>query len=539
MSSRMRIAPFGLVIVVTCGMLPSAAAGQEAPATPAWQAPLGIPVPPFGIAETAPAPPAPWTAPMPGFYYVDEQNSLADDFANPYGYPGKPRRTIPSTLPAGSVVEVHGVYSRAQTSPNGINAQGTAAAPVFIRGASTADRPYLSACWEVSGSYVIVENVELGDCGGFVFLAPAHHAALRHSNLHGTPSGGGFGIQSWNGTTAHDVVVYHNRVHHMGDVHATYDQDNHGIAIGAHVNHVWVVDNSLYGNSGDGIQINAGSRALQSTTHHIYVGRNRAWSNKQSGFWVKQAVDVIFSENLSAHHHPSNSSLGACMGGQYAPEFVWFVNNQVWDCDYGIQIASDSGLGNGSSVFVVGNIVARIHDSNSDFNPNSAWHNCGISLVGGTHRYVIENDVYDVDSGICVPYGAHGVVYLYDNLVQQVRPNGYHVFVEPLDVAQASIGATSNLFAPDYRLNVAGQSYHYPAGTNGPNSVVADVGWASPDTGDFHLKASSPALDDGVVGRLPIWSIFQNRYGLSINRDVYGTPRPTATKPDIGAVERP
>ena len=49
-----------------------------------------------------------------------------------------------------------------------------------------------------------------------------------------------------------------------------------------HVNYLWVVDNQMYRNSGDGIQINAPATARRQRTHHIYVGRNVSHHNKQS-----------------------------------------------------------------------------------------------------------------------------------------------------------------------------------------------------------------------------------------------------------------
>jgi hypothetical protein len=36
-----------------------------------WMPPAGIPTPPFGLRESAPAPPERWTSPVRGFYYVD------------------------------------------------------------------------------------------------------------------------------------------------------------------------------------------------------------------------------------------------------------------------------------------------------------------------------------------------------------------------------------------------------------------------------------------------------------------------------------
>jgi hypothetical protein len=525
-----RLTSLAIAIIALATASPSAVAGPE------WQPPVGIPRPSFGISEVAPSAPEDWSGQVENFYYVEESNPYADDTDNPYGWPGRPRRTIPVPLPAGAVVELRGTYSAPHTSPYGIVAEGTRENPVFIRGANASERPYISSCWELSGSYFIVENVEFGDCTGFVFLSPAHHAALRHSNLHGTPGGGGVGVQSWDRGPSDNIVIFDNDIHHMGDVNANYDQDNHGIAIGADVHHIWVLENRLYENSGDGVQINAGARWLEQTTHHIYVGRNKAWGNKQGGFWVKQATDVIISENISANHRPSNSSPGACMGAQYAPDFVWFINNTIFNCDYGIQIASDSGLGSGQWLFIIGNIITQIHDSNGDFNPDTAWHNCAISLPGGVTRVILQNSIYDVDSGICTPSGA-GVLHVFDNLIHKVRSNGYHMFVESSALAGRSMAAAGNLFGPDYKLSLAGRKYKVPSGRSGKNYVVGDMRWVNPDGGDFRLGPNSPALDRGVTPGLGIWDAFAGRYGESIARDVYGAGRPGGRRPDAGASE--
>ena len=493
--------------------------------------PVGIPAPSFGFSETAPSPPQSWFSPQPGFYYVSETASNAVDDGNPFGSPALPRRTIPDRLPAGAVVEVHGTYSFHHTSPRHIISSGTAERPVFIRGAGAEQRPRITGCWEVSGSYFVLEQLQFAGCGGLVFVDPVDHAALRDSDLSGNPGGGGLGLQSWKGGTVRDVVILRNRIHNMGDSSSTFDQDSHGIAVGSRVSNAWILENTIYENSGDGVQINAG-RLLQSTTHHIYVGRNVVTRNRQNGLWTKQAVDVIFSENRVFDHRPSAYSLGVCMGGQYAPDHVWFINNLVWNCDYGIQIASDSDLGSGRYQFIIGNTLAFIHDSNGDFKPTSGWQNCGISLPGGDYRLVAQNSLYDVDSGLCV-VGSVGVLLAFDNLIEQVRTNGYHVFVESSQLAQRSTVSQGNVFAPDYRVSLGGRANVYRKG-DGRNHIEASVGFADPANGNMTLTAGSPAIGAGVMHTLNVWEYFETRYRVSLNRDVAGTPR-SKTRSDSGA----
>ena len=227
-------------LVATLAVL--ALSGASAPAAYAqWAPPIGIPAPSFGIVETARPAPNPWTAQTPGYYYVDATEPTATDTSNSYGTPGRPRQTIPTALPAGAVVELHGVYDASHSSPRTIVASGTSGSPVFIRGASASARPLIRNAWELKGTYVILENLEFGaldanQTGELAILAPINYAALRHSDLHGNLNGGGMGVASWNGSLAQNVVVYDVSIHDNGDINATFDQDVHGIAVSYRAN---------------------------------------------------------------------------------------------------------------------------------------------------------------------------------------------------------------------------------------------------------------------------------------------------------------
>jgi hypothetical protein len=528
--TRIRILAIS-TLVIAAGVLPAQAQ---------WTPPIGIPVPSFGVVQAARAVPSPWTAATAGFYYVDETHAASTDASNPYGTPARPRRTIPTSLPAGAVVELHGTYDYTHTSPRTLVANGTAALPVFIRGVSAVARPVIRSPWELTGAYVILENLEFAPfdasrTGELAMLAPLHHAALRHSKLHGNLSAGGLDISSWNGTTAHNLVVLNNTIHDNGDIHAAFDQDVHGIVVGALVSYLWVVDNQIYRNSGDGIQISAGSIAAQPTTHHIYVGRNLAFHNKQTGFWAKQAVDVIFSQNVCYGHRPSDSSMGQCMGYQYATERVWFLYNNISDSEFGIAVGSDSDLGTGVDAAFIGNVIYNIHHSEVSYNPSTAWSSAGIMVAGGANHRVISNTIYNVDAGINVPIGLASFE-IADNIIGQVTVTAAnHVFIENPGLA-SRLSMHHNLFDGSPRGRIGGTQRAFTAAQlTSMYSISASPAFFDAARGNFRLQATSPARDRAEMN--PVYASFQQRYGISIAIDPDRTAKPACVAPDLGAFE--
>jgi hypothetical protein len=494
-------------------------AGPAAPSASVWKVPAGIPRPEFGINEKSPQPPVPWTRAVDRFYYVDASRHEATDQNNPFGTPERPRQSIPDSLPAGAVVELHGTYDHAHTSPHTLVAHGTAAQPVFIRGASPRARPLIRAPWELTASYTILENLKFGPrdagrTGSLAIVAPGSHVALRASDLHGNATAGGLGIVSWNPAHALDhVVIAGNAIHDNGNVHADYDQDVHGIEVGSRISRLWVLDNELARNSGDGIQIN-GERGGVALTHHIYVARNTAHDNKQTGFWTKQASDVIFSENLCFGHRAGNSSYGQCMGLQYAPERVWFVSNHIHDCDYGIALSSDSDLGSGKTSFIIGNVIHGIHHS-APYNPNTGWSNAAIMMAGGTVHAIVNNTIYDVDGGINSPIA--GLNYIVNNIVVKItEPRGNAIFLEQPPAAGSAVH--DNVFGADARFRLGDRTLG-PADVRTASlnrflspSVVAV--FVDPAEEDFRLLPQILDAQSGSAEPGKIADLYRSLYGV-------------------------
>ena len=540
----MKIESHGLPIALSfTALLMAASIARGA----SWTPPVGIPPPSFGINEVAPASPNPWTASTTGFYYVDATKAAATDDNNPYGTPAKPRQTIPTLLPAGADVELHGTYDTPHSSPSTIVVEGTTARPVFIRGVSAASRPLARRSWEIQGTYAIVENIEFGptpdllNTGSVVILLPSSHVVLRNSELHGTLSDGGLGIVNWlvpygevyTGPGVIDnVVIYNNSIHDNGDVNATFDQDVHGISVSDHVNHLWVVDNQIARNSGDGIQINA-ETGQGATTHHIYVGRNVSHDNKQSGFWTKYATDVIFSQNETYGHRPSNSSLGQCMGAQYAPDWVWFLFNHVHDCEYGVTQMSDDG--EVARTFIIGNVIENIHASQAS-DPTSGWGPSAVMIAGGSERHVINNTIYNVDSGVNDGTTA-GTLEIADNIISDITQAAASHILLDYAVAGTNTVMYNDLLFGNPRIDWGnGQVLVTASQLAQVHSLESDPQFVNAAGGDFHVAPTSPAVGAGEVN--VAYTTFQQRYGLSIATDIQGTPRPPTGGYTLGAYER-
>jgi len=475
-----------------------------------WVPPMGVPPPGFGITEVAPAAPSPWTTPVRGFYFVDE--AKGSDDKNPFGTPGHPRRTIPNILPAGAVVTVRGKYARAHSSPNTLEAQGTAAAPVFIKGGN------FTAISELSGSYVIVEG---GSGVGWVIrdtraAGATHHVVVRDTEL----VGGGVGVGPYMGGEVHDIVVLRTSMHDVGDMNVKTDVDAHCVTVGVS-HHVWILDSTFTRCSGDGVQVNGGRNGPR--LHHVYIARNVARHNRQSGFWAKQSADVVMSSNVVSDMRPGTGGPGNCLGAQYGAARVVFVNNRVSDCEYGIGVWSyDEGAPGG--VLIAGNVITNIHHTTSDNAVGNPWAGgAAIFAAGGVERIIVNNTIVDVDGGIQAPQSP-GTLSAVNNIIARVKR-----------AAMAFDGAGAPKVISAYMLYdlmptmmSGGVSAVIERGqlTEGHN-LIATPRFVNAAAGDFRLEPGSPGVKAGTA--IPAADSYRATHGVPLGLDLAGTP-------DMGAI---
>jgi hypothetical protein len=529
-----------------------------------WKLPIGIPDPGFGIQEShwmyenaafdytqagTINDPRGMTARYedagngPYTHYVDASNPLATDGGNPYGTPALPRRTIPPNLPAGSVVEVHSTVADGRLEI-GISGIGTAAMPIFVRGPDMVNRTPMNGSvrvgYRASAAHIIVENIEAlrgvgisGREAGTDFTTS--YITLRNSESHNAPYSSGVGASTYTENQIHHIVLYNNIVHDNGvwdPLVAVGDEDHHGFSVGV-ISYVWVLDNEMYHNSGDGIQINNGD----TDGHDFYVGRNVAHHNKQTGFWCKQATNVIFSQNTAYWHRVSSSNMGAGMGFQLSPHNIWFLFNHIYDCNFGFR-SGDSTSDPAEIAYLIGNMVHDIHVD--EIYNKGTWSSQAMSFGGGVEIHVLDNTIYDTDDGI----GAGGMsrsIEIANNIVSNVTVAAKDEI--SLNTALSAAGLRNNIFyrgGDPIRINYLGRVYDlagfqaaFPGVADG--SIKTDPKFVDPANNDFHLQADSPAIDKGI--ETSVFQTFYNLYGIDIQKDFDANLRPQGAGWDIGAYE--
>jgi hypothetical protein len=536
-----------------------------------WVPPLGIPEPQFGINEQAPSRPAAWPgAASVDSYYIDNTHPSATDTANAYGYPNKPRMTIPDRLivVANSLVEIHGgPYLTTTTSYAwGINSSTTnpptSLAPAFIRGFDNvvigASQAAINAgaqsridIGRTDFRYTIIEGIHFKLLVG-IMGSTAHHACIRNCESSET-LGCAMGVGPFEAGTIHDIVFYNNRIHDTAYWDSIdRDWDYHGIGIDTYgrtaatsLYNVWVLDNTFYHCSGDSVQVNA-STAGHAALHHVYIGRNTAYANRQSGFWVKQASHVIISQNVIHTMTEHGPQPGNGIGSQYGSDNLWIIFNEIYDCAFGIR-QSDTGAGFADhNAYYVGNYI---HDANQ-LNDSSHWQSpsgWGISFwSGGLNRHVVDNTIVNVYGGIEMIQA--GPVYGKGNLIYNLKPNEFplifgtyrsHIecggdgvnvdFVNCLLYGNA--GGASQLA----RVKWLGTQYTTLSSARTALGKLANCVEAAPLMNGVKLQANSPAIDAGTQS--DVYQKFQDLYGINIRRGFNGGVRPSGAGWDIGACE--
>jgi hypothetical protein len=456
--------------------------------------PIGIPAPEFGINETVENV---YGSDTLYTHYIDNTNSTATDTDNPNGSREKPRMTIPSSLPVGSIVEIHGGPYNYIGGTYTMN--GTVEAPVFIRGVSDSLKPSIRrSSMSFSGQYFIVEDLEFYDQSVIRFSTSAKYGSLRNCEVHNPVGQTGASNPTINVTGEH-MVIYHCEIH---DNVREAEIDCHGIQAGNYGKKIWVLDNNIYNNGGDGIQAchqcNPGPR-------YLYIGRNRFHHDKENGIDLKYATDVIISENiLYDYMHSATTGIVSpiVVGSDGAPTRVWILFNELYEARKGIRIEEINDL------WIIGNVIHDINEAGI------------IPEKVGTRTRVINNTLYNMQNGISDPWRETFSLFIYNNIFASI--SGTSIKLGSSIAVKSEIA--NNLF--------------WETTSHGENQVNADPLFTDAANLVFSLQETSPAIDAGVARGSEYYE-FQTMYGVDIQRDYNGEIRPQGNDWDIGAFEYP
>lgn len=566
--------------------------------------PIGIPAPDFGIEQSHTmysgalfdfgAGPEPYRDGGNGPYthYVDF--GIGSDAGNPFGTQTSPRRTIPTDLPAGSVVEIHG--SGYDDRPRYyIRGAGTKEKPIFLRGANALSKPVIRRTFTLECSFIIVEYIDF-DCRDFVTgvagpifinvveqplptLQTFDNVAIRHclfrdqpTTLSANPTAINFSVDNNANSPNNDtdlmehLVVYDVEIRNFStwsDFSGTLDYS--GVSFGANTRHGWVLDSHIHHLRGDGVGISR-TNALsdQAPAQAIHIGRNYLHHFKENCVDVKLTADCILSQNVMHTVRASDSSSGDAVEIQNADatakypasDNVWVIFNEICDAERGVHHASsgDPVTPDVSRSYIVSNVFHDIRVIRGS--PTSV----GAAIHKGqlAQSRIIGNTIYNCGHGIWLglplltePEKSSAVVRnnviadLIDATIGSPGTAGMHLLLVPhATIPHTQIG--HNLHwenAGPLRLNIAGPGNadgslfsvdELRAGSQfGIGSIQADPGFADASLRDFHLNAGSPCIGAGVMDE--VYAVFAARYGLSIESYQDGTPLAPG-RFDIGAL---
>jgi hypothetical protein len=515
----------------------------------AYNYPIGIPAAWIDPdAKQAPRPTS-WESVVAGNYYVDNTHPQATDTNNTYGYPAKPRISIPTTYAAGSRVEVHGgPYSGSQL-PMTFN--GTEVSPCWFVGV---DHPIIRMETILKGSYMIFDGFKFDTSRKCVSCrshngSNAHHAMIRNCLLEGPGSYDGattcIGVSGTDGNRFHDIIVYSNTIHDFGDDEykvngVLTENDYHGMSCSQNADDIWFLENEVYSMGGDSIQIGKATISATSRVNRIFVGKNRFHKNLENAVDIKAANSVVISQNSCYDFLPANTLGGTAIVIHDNPTDVWCICNTVHSAGTGI-ITTGS-----SNTWFVGNLIYNIHhnpaapwDPNSGYASGVAMHMRATTGGGG-----VNNTLYDYDIGVQLPTGGNPNGYLFKGNIFANRTN------EGGDDVNASVSGVAALTTLDYNLytdmavNYAGNDYtslsvlFMGKGQEQHGAENSQPHFKNPTDYDFSLGSDSPAVDAGpIMDPSALYIEFQARFGIDIRRDIHGATRPAGNAWDVGAYE--
>ncbi|MEJ2692950.1 MAG: hypothetical protein P8166_07800, partial [Candidatus Thiodiazotropha sp.] len=531
------------------GMSNVAKVSMQVADTANYPMPVGIPNPGFGIDDTPPADPPSWPdGETAGYYYIDSDHAACSD-ANSYGYPDRPRCSIPASgasVAAGAKMVLAAStqpYSLRDNSWQQVSFNGSAGATSWLVGDEAGpDKPRIAlhpnrtasgTQFRITGSYlrvsgVIFDGPNIRHMGG-----GATNVVLRHSEVRNNPSTNGGGSSVGLSTEGSDVLAFNVYAHDNGIVEAdglSEERDIHAF-VGSTQSGFWMLDNRCDENAGDCVQL-----TNNNTTSDVYVGRLAAHSEGENCVDIKDFNRVVVSESdcwdqrVVVYGNSGGNAQNFYVNDEGVQQnYVYFLNNRSWDTG-----GTNYGASNiAGRVYIIGNL--------SFASPAGEGLNFG---GGGGSRYAFLNTFADSEVGMFL-YGTGSAQdrYIAANVIHgaslyQTRVQASTSVIDVLDYnfytdstgSFASGGSTPTVYnGLDAFQSALGLSQH------STENVAA--AFEDERTYDFRLQTDSALIDSVPTSFMltqPILTDLAIELGVSL-KDPTGTVRPQGSDYEAGA----
>ena len=509
------------------------------PSANAFEPPIGIPYPAFGIDETHTmySGSAGYLDAGNGPYTMYVDNSASNCSNSGPATQAQPRCDLPKNLSAGEVVEIHGGPYRVDTHI--IRANGTASQPIFIRGIDDGDgAPRIIDDYRLQlfGSYFVFEGFDIdqtmlrsGDSSDLL-----DHVAIRNNRVHDQPRKNGTHIY---GT---DVLFWKNEVDH------NQGNDRHGTYVGSRSKRIWILDNYYHHNGGDGIQFCHGCTSNYPDT--VYIGRNHFHSDRENGVDLKYATNVVISQNKIHSYVDAPKDTNWCfddgskcgtfssgsdgsavvIGSDGGPTNIWVIFNEIYDAEKAIRIEES-----GASTYIIGNVIYDIAER-------------GLALEKkGEPVYFVGNTLHDVPKGIDQFWREFFDLIVTDNIFSQINKP---IIYETRGVAESSVLDNNIFWDLDGELQFTWPNPTTISSASGINNLDGEPKQgnqlidprfiATGSNTDLQLRSNSTAIDNASNMLANLDAIYRSSIegGTSIMKDFNGASRSPGFI-DIGAFE--
>jgi hypothetical protein len=497
--------------------------------------PVGIPAPTFGIDESHQMY-AGQTYAAGGFIYKDAGNgpythyvdgtasNCNDANVGGYGDAANPRCRIPTTLAAGSVIEVHGSGYTARMAGKTqfvLTLSGTSSNPIFFRGIGN---PQLNAPFQIDGQYTIIEGFYFNNVDSQVpytqngVYGTSKYISFRNNefagdgqNSHGSVLGIATGDEN---NLVENIVVFNNYIHDYGDSDYTEENDYHAISPGVNSRNIWILDNHVHDMGGDSVQVRFYSSAPNLTPQYIYIGRNEFHDDGENAVDLKGCLDVIVSQNKMYNYDGFSGDTGpaSITSNHYdtpssnVAKRVWYIFNEMYDSEIANVVSSGP-----DEIYFIGNKIHGITQGPA-FN---SW--------GSYNIHILNNVVSNSISGLSIS-GGDGTHYL--------RLKG-NIFTDLVNQDYVTLDNSGYSSRADISNNVFYSSMGIP---NVDGNSINEKNIDPLLNTDSSLQSHSPAINTGIEA--DAYQTFENLYGLNIRVGFDGNVRPINSADwDIGAFE--